>query len=97
MFVKIPILYLVVDFMIEGFMPRKHDSDDSENDNDFDPESWIDDLNNGLVAWSDLTEDELEELDEYLADFFEEDFPELDYLDELDDLQDDEDFYSQGK
>lgn len=42
--------------------------------------------------FGDLTEEQIEELQDFLSDF-----PELDYLDELDSLGDDDDFYESAK
>lgn len=71
-------------------MPRRHDGDDDEFD--FDPEAWVDEHGEILTPsdMEELTEDELDQLVDYLTD----DFPELDYLDDLDNLGDDDDFYS---
>lgn len=71
-------------------MPRKPDDD-------FDPEEWYDEHGNDFDSEDieDLTEDELDALMDYIeGDSL---FPELDYLDDLDNLQDDEDFYEGGK
>jgi len=64
-------------------MPRKRE-DHHDDDLDFDeiPED----------DYGDLSEDEIEELEEFISDF-----PELDYMDELDSLLDDSDFYESGK
>jgi hypothetical protein len=62
-------------------VPRKHEEPD-----DFDFDDLPDD------DYGDLSEDEIEELEDFLSDF-----PELDYLDELDGLEDDSDFYESGK
>lgn len=62
-------------------MPRKHEPPD-----DLDFDDILDD------DFGDLSEDEIDELEDFLSDF-----PELDYLDELDGLEDDSDFYESGK
>jgi len=59
-------------------MPRKREEPDDDLDFDDIPED----------DYGDLSEDEIEELEDYIGDF-----PELDYLDELDSLEDDSDFY----
>jgi len=63
-------------------MPRKREEPDDDLDFDDIPED----------DYGDLSEDEIEELEDYIGDF-----PELDYLDELDSLEDDSDFYESGK
>jgi len=63
-------------------MPRKREEPDDDLDFDDIPED----------DYGDLSEDEIEELEDYIGDF-----PELDYLDELDSLEDDSEFYESGK
>lgn len=60
-------------------MPRQRPGDSDDDDNGVDP--WE-------AYGEDLDDEQIEELIDYI-----EDFPELDYLDELDSLNDDEDFY----
>lgn len=79
-------------------MPRKPDNDDifdfdpeEEAGEEFDPEEWYE-------QHPDFTREDIEALSEEeldaLSDFIEIDFPELDYLDDLENLADDDDFYS---